>query len=200
MINIFLLRHGKTLGKAALNGRTDVLVSEETQDVMATRLVDHYEFSQVVTSPLQRCFQLTERLVQKRPELNVTTQVDFRELDFGYYDGVPYSELNDQWETLEQFWRNPAEVVLPEAESVSAGYLRVTTAWQQFIAQCKKDTLVVAHGGTIRFILAYVLGIDWRNPHWYSVLSIGNQSISHLQLLWYEEKPYLTVKSIGAPL
>ncbi|MEI8635164.1 histidine phosphatase family protein [Vibrio sp. PP-XX7] len=200
MIDIYLVRHGKTIGPAALYGRTDVAVETQRQDRIATKLLDQYVFSHVYTSPLQRCRRLAGQLIVQQPGLFMHIEPDFQEMDFGRYDGIPYEQLTDSWNELEQFWHNPAEVVLPEAEPLDAVQRRVTLAWEALIARCQQNTLVIAHGGTIRLILAHVLGIDWKNPNWYKILHISNQSLSHLQLLWDEEMPYLTVKSIGVPL
>lgn len=57
--NIYLLRHGKVEGKAALNGVSDVLVNPELQQQICEALVQHnVAFDGVVTSPLRRCSDL----------------------------------------------------------------------------------------------------------------------------------------------
>lgn len=33
---------------------------------------------------------------------------ELREMDFGRFDGMPFSDLAPHWEQLERFWREPA--------------------------------------------------------------------------------------------
>ncbi|KUI98242.1 histidine phosphatase family protein [Vibrio sp. MEBiC08052] len=200
MIHLYLLRHGKTEGKPALNGHTDVRVDEVTQQTMARALLTHYQFQTIYTSPLTRCRYLAEQLTALNPALNLTVDERFKEQNFGRFDGVPFDALQDEWETLEHFWANPAHAPLPDAEPLAHGVARVTQAWEALIEQCQHDTLIIAHGGPIRYILAHVLGLDWRNPQWYTGLAIPNQSVTHLTLNRYQGQSYLTVNSIACPL
>ncbi len=64
MINLYLMRHGKTVGRPALNGKTDVLVEAHRQEQIAhTLLRSPYSFSNIITSPLRRCRDLAQQLV-----------------------------------------------------------------------------------------------------------------------------------------
>lgn len=199
-VSIYLIRHGKTLGPAALNGRTDAEVAPQTQQDICQKLLKQYQFHQVVSSPLSRCWELAKRLHQTNPSLSLHSVAAFQELDFGRYDGVPYDELGDSWRDLEAFWQAPNHVTLPGAEPLALGFARVQLAWQQLVAECQTDTAVIAHGGTIRFILADVLGVNWANPKWYSTLDIANQSVTHIEINRYQGETFFKVKTIGARL
>ncbi len=199
-VNIYLIRHGKTLGAAALNGRTDVAVAKKTQQEICQKLLEQYEFTQVVSSPLRRCWELGKLLHQTKPSLSLQSVAAFQELDFGRYDGVPYDELGENWRDLEAFWQAPEKVTLPGAEPLSLGFARVQLAWQQLVSGCQTDTALIAHGGTIRFILADVLGVNWANPKWYSTLEIANQSVTHIEINRYQGETFFKVKTIGARL
>jgi len=200
MFNLYLLRHGKTQGKPALNGVTDVGVEESIQNKIAHLLPQKYAFTQVYSSPLQRCKQVAELLSESNPVLNLVIEPRIRELNFGQYDGVAFDDLKNEWQCLEDFWAAPAQCPLPGSEPLQQGYERVIEAWQQIIKQCEQDTLVITHGGPIRYILAHVLGLKWDNPNLYTSLNIDNQSITHIQLNKFESKVFLTVKVVGAPL
>ncbi len=200
MPNLYLLRHGKTQGSSALNGHTDVAVDESTQSNIASLLLDKYAFSKLYTSPLQRCHRVAELLTESNTALRLVVEPRIMELNFGTFDGVPFDQLETEWETLENFWVNPAQCPLPESEPLHQGYERVIEAWQQIVQQCEQDTLVITHGGPIRYILAHILGLDYKNPQLYTALNIGNQSVTHIQLSKHEDKAYLTVKSISVPL
>lgn len=200
MLNLYLLRHGKTQGKPALNGVTDVGVDETIQNNIVHLLPQKYAFSQVYSSPLQRCRQVAELLAHSNPALKCVIEPRIKELNFGLYDGVAFDELINEWQALEDFWAAPAQCPLPGAEPLQQGYERVIEAWRHIIQQCEQDTLIVTHGGPIRYILAHLLGLDWDNPKLYTSLNIDNQSITHIQLNKFEDKVFLTVRAVGVPL
>ncbi|MEI2562844.1 alpha-ribazole phosphatase family protein [Vibrio metoecus] len=195
MARIYLLRHGKTQGPAALNGITDVAVDADVQQAIASRLLDR-SFTRVISSPLRRCADLAQRIHHARPDVILDYDANLQEMNFGLFDGQSFSNLEQEWPLLDAFWKDPAHNTLPQAESLASAYQRVTQAWQQWLPQMEGDTLVICHAGTIRLILAHILGVDWRNPDWYSRLSIPYQSISELTL--YRDEPYfVSVNSIG---
>ncbi len=200
MLNLYLLRHGKTQGKAALNGHTDVAVDESIQANIAKLLPEKYAFSKVYASPLKRCQRVAELLTESDSALRLVIEPRVMELNFGMFDGIPFDELESEWEALEKFWTSPAQCPLPDSEPLEHGYDRVIEAWEQIVQQCEQDTLVITHGGPVRYILAHILGLDWKNPKLYTTLNIGNQSVTHIQLNKFEDKNYLTVKAIGIPL
>ncbi len=197
MHNIYLLRHGKTLGKPALNGHSDVAVDETIQRNIADALLQKYTFNQVYSSPLKRCHRVAELITDQRPELNLEVDPRLKEQYFGEFDGVAFDDLTPYWNQLEQFWQNPAQCTLPQAEPLQEGFERVIAAWEQIAQQCDQDTLIIAHGGPIRYILAHVLGLDWQNSKLYTTLSIQNQSITHIQLSRFEGQAFFSVKAIG---
>lgn len=200
MHNIYLLRHGKTIGKPALNGHSDVAVDETIQSNIACALLKKYAFSNVYTSPLQRCYRVAELITEQKSELRLIVDPRLKEQNFGEFDGITFDELTPYWDQLEQFWDNPARCTLPKAEPLHEGYSRVIEAWEHIVQQCGQDTLVIAHGGPIRYILAHVLGLDWQNPKLYTTLSIENQSVTHIQLSRFEGRQFFSVKAVGIPL
>lgn len=198
MITIWLLRHGKTQGPAALNGMTDVAVEPETQLAIAGQLAN-LPFSQVISSPLCRCADLAQLIKQQRPSVNVEYDAGLRELNFGRFDGKSFAELESEWPVLDAFWQDPMHNTLPQAETLAEAYQRVSLTWQQWLPKLQQDTLFICHAGTIRLILAHVLGVDWRNPAWHSRLSIPHQSLTQLQL-YVGSPPFVSVNSIGNAL
>ncbi|MBD0785563.1 histidine phosphatase family protein [Vibrio sp. Y2-5] len=200
MFNLYLLRHGKTQGKPALNGHIDVVVHDSIQSAIAHSVLQKYTFSKVYSSPLTRCKRVAELITELNPALKLVIDPRLKEQNFGDYDGVPFDDLTQEWKKLEQFWANPAQNTLPNAETLKEGYERVTQAWEQIVQHCVQDTLIVAHGGPIRYIIAHVLGLDWQNPQLYTSLSIANQSITHIQISKFGDKVFFSVKGVAIPL
>lgn len=216
MANIYLLRHGKVDGDAALYGHTDVSVADNVNHHIVQQLMaQELNISHVFTSPLQRCAKLAEQLAGHYA-LPVVAMDDLKEMHFGQYDGIAFDEVyqnNQQWQTLERFWQNPVQHPLPNAELLTGFSYRVLRAWQaiseqfcaldsttltdvqqtnheanQQISQSTNDQrednniLLVCHGGVIRMILAHLLQVDFRNPNWYTQLSIANGSLTSIRV------------------
>ncbi len=197
--NIYLLRHGKTEGPPALNGSTDVPVAMDVQEQIAERLSNcDVSYSRIITSPLQRCRQLADMLATRNPVLKVDLEPDLRELHFGLYDGRSFDQLEEQREVLEAFWENPAANPLPDAETLDQAYRRMTAAWDRCLNTVNQDILIITHGGTIRLLIAHILNIGWDNPNLFYRLSIGYQSLTHVN--FYKNEKLCVLKSIGAEL
>ncbi|ELN3182801.1 histidine phosphatase family protein [Vibrio cholerae] len=198
MIRIWLLRHGKTQGPAALNGITDVAVEPSVQQAIASQL-STLPFTRVISSPLCRCADLARLLQAAHPHVMLYFDPQLQELNFGELDGQSFADLETQWPILDAFWQDPAKNTLPQAEPLAMAYQRVSQAWQQWLPKLESDTLILCHAGTIRLILAHVLGVDWCNPHWHTRLTIPHQSVTEL-VLYPGEPPIVSVTSIGNAL
>lgn len=200
VINIYLLRHGKTVGAPALYGHTDVAVDDQTQQQIYERIkASAMNIERVISSPLKRCAQLAQFFDASPANIDVAIWPALKEMHFGELDGVPFDAAKSFWPELEQFWRSPAENTLPGAENLSDFYTRITKSWEQLVTDVEQDTLVICHGGTIRMILASLLPFDWQDSRLYSTLQIGHQTISHIQII-KADAIYDRVCSIGAPI
>lgn len=182
VMNVYLLRHGKTVGNAALNGHTDVLVEPAEQQRITQKVVEsQIPFSHIISSPLRRCADLADILAPK-----IACRVEWldqiQEISFGEVDGVPFDELTSQWPLLETFWQDPANHQLPKGESLAAFHYRIIEGWKHILQRRDEHLLVVTHGGVIRLLLAHLLDLDWKNAKLYSNLSIANASVTHIQV------------------
>ncbi|KHT40235.1 histidine phosphatase family protein [Vibrio sinaloensis] len=200
VVNIYLLRHGKTVGAPALYGHTDVAVDDQTQQQIYERIkASAMNIERVISSPLKRCAQLAQFFDASPANIDVAIWPALKEMHFGELDGVPFDAAKSFWPELEQFWHSPAENTLPGAENLSDFYTRITKSWEQLVTDVEQDTLVICHGGTIRMILASLLPFDWQDSRLYSTLHIGHQTISHIQII-KADAIYERVCSIGAPI
>ncbi|MGR5209771.1 alpha-ribazole phosphatase family protein [Vibrio rotiferianus] len=198
-LNIYLLRHGKVNAAPGLHGLTDLQVDEEEQRKIALAWQQSgKDVAGIISSPLLRCHDLAQ-IVAEQHLLPLNVEPLIQELDFGDFDGVPFDMLSEHWNKLDAFWQAPAQHTLPNGERLEAFANRVTCAWSQIINDINDNLLIVTHGGVIRMILAHVLGVDWRNPRWYSTLAIGNASVTHITLT-IDDQIYASVRSIGVPL
>ncbi len=203
MQNILLMRHGKVSGAPALYGVTDVEVAKNVHlEIVSALVATQIDIHTICSSPLRRCAKLA-RMVSQTMGIDATYVDELAEMNFGAFDGVPFDSMSrEDWMTVEPFWDDPMNHCFPNAEPLAQFRDRVLAYWQRFLTELTEPTqttLVVAHGGVIRLILAETLGLDWRNPKLYSTLDIGNASITHLQLN-AKFPEHIKVKTVGASL
>jgi alpha-ribazole phosphatase len=149
-----LIRHAPTAGNAEkryIGARTDeplspegVLVASENPDPTVKK---------VFTSPMVRCKQ-TAKLMFPNAEIEVIE--DFREMDFGYFEGKNFNELADNYLYTE--WVNAmCEPAPPGGESLEDFNRRVRKAFSSLLKKhYPADIFIVAHGGTIMSIMSYL--------------------------------------------
>lgn len=184
MTRIDLLRHGKVAGPAALNGHTDVALSDEGMQQLwdAVKVLTP---EQVISSPRQRC-RLFAQAYAEQKGIPCQIEENLQEVSFGDWDGVPFDQLHQQaevWQRVEAYWRNPVLNTPTNGEPLDRAYERLGQCWQaMFPMLTNKHSLVVCHGAVIRLILAHVIPGDWRDGRWYSSLDIGYASLTRIEI------------------
>jgi len=204
MANLYLLRHGKVAGEAALYGHTDVEVFSQTnQEIVDAFIEQNIAVSRLYSSPLKRCASLAH-VISEQTSCKVELIAGLKEMNFGQYDGIAFDDLYQDkvvWPQLERFWQNPVQHPLPQAELLTGFSYRVNRAWQSIIEQVNisdvnENILVICHGGVIRMILASLLDVDFRNPLWYTQLAIANGSVTSIEI----NQKNTRIKGIAKPL
>lgn len=199
MTELFLLRHGKVDGPAALYGHTDVAVSNENNEEMLQQLLQvKDQFTHIVSSPLKRCCELA-KLFSSQSKLPLTIEPALQEISFGQFDGISFDNLAEQWQLLDDFWQSPASNSLPGSEHLTVFNLRINKLLSWLLKQYQNESvLLICHGGVIRMLLSIVLDLDWKNPKLFSSLMIKNASISNITV--HTDSQLKQVTSIGLPL
>ena len=117
--------------------------------------VDHLReqiplLERIVTSPMTRCAQLAEVLAEERG-LTISVDARLREMDFGRWEGVPWSQILRS--ELDE-WASDFMHARPHGgESVFQVKTRVAAALNQYIA-LTGNTLLVTHAGVIKVAFA----------------------------------------------
>lgn len=160
-----MVRHGETVGKSSVRyyGRTDLTMSDlgraqmdASRDALAQRLAMPH-FSPVVSSPLSRALE-GARIIAG-PSSEIVEIDEFREIDFGDFEGLTAEEIELRWPAEFVRWnrnRLDPDYAYPHGESRAAFNARVALGLTRMLKlldeKCADDcpALLVAHRGVIR--------------------------------------------------
>lgn len=155
---IHLIRHGLTQGNllGQYVGRTDLpLAPEGTAQLRELKEQNIYPAAQVYyTSPLKRCVE-TLHLIY--PEAQPIVINDFRECDFGDWEGKTAEELKKD-PVFTRWMEDGSKAAPPNGESGAMFMYRVCAAFEKLVEGMMRSgttsAVIVAHGGTIMSILS----------------------------------------------
>ena len=157
MTELVLLRHGETVGQSAIRlyGATDIALSPigAQQVARAAAVLGAQRFDRLLTSPLQRARRSAEIVREAlRPPLPPLELVpDFREIDFGAWEGWTYAEAEARDPDNFHRWHHEgAAFTYPAGESRADFHARVGAAARAL----EPGSLVVIHKGVIKAVLA----------------------------------------------
>lgn len=167
-MKIYLLRHGETAWNAQGRylGRTDLPLAPEGREALRAA---GFTPDRVYVSPLRRTAETAEILFPGAEQVVVP---DFREMDFGVFEGRSWKDMEDfspyrEW--VESGCRGP----VPGGESMERFCARTCAAFEGLLDQASKAgeslAAIVAHGGTQmavleRFALPRRDYFSWRAP------------------------------------
>jgi probable phosphomutase (TIGR03848 family) len=168
---VILARHGRSTANAdgVLAGWSpDVHLDERgtaQAAALAARLAD-VPLAAVVTSPLERCRETVQPLLDARPDLPLHADERLGECRYGDWTGRKLAELADEplWKTVQQ---HPSAAVFPgpEGESIRAMQARAVDAIRDWNARIEQEHgpdaayLVCSHGDIIKSLAADALGM-----------------------------------------
>lgn len=152
MKKLLFIRHGATAGN--LERRYIGCTDEPLCDLgigQITKQIGRFSAHQVFVSPMLRTRQTAQLLF---PQVKMQVVEDFRETNFGIFEGKTYAELSDcpeycQW--VESGCTGP----IPEGESVAQFKIRCCRAFETVASAVAQDSTaaLVVHGGVIMAIL-----------------------------------------------
>ncbi len=146
-MKIYLLRHGETAYNARKKylGRTDLPLSKRGR-----RKLGRAEFAPetVYISPLRRTAETADILFPHARQIVVP---DFREMDFGVFEGKSYLDM-EHFQPYRDWVDGGCQGQIPEGESMAAFSERTCAAFEalmnQTLAAGEERLAIVAHGGT----------------------------------------------------
>ena len=158
-----LLRHGDTRlsPEHRFSGLSDEPLSADGArqvSAAAHRLASGAPIDAIVSSPLPRA-AATAAIVAGELGLTTATDDDLRETDFGAWEGLTFTEIQDRWPDTVLAWQHDPQQAPPGGESFAATACRVDRACERILEKHQGQTvLVVSHITPIKILLCRALG------------------------------------------
>ncbi len=148
----YLIRHGLTpgnLGHRYIGCRTDECLCGA--GIAALTRGSYPPVSRVFASPMRRCIQTAHILY---PDLDPELIPDFRECDFGAFEGLGYAELSGRPDY--QAWIDSGgEMPFPGGECRADFAARCVRAYEALSpVLAREQCALIVHGGTIMAVMA----------------------------------------------
>lgn len=156
-VYISLFRHGSTAGNLQKRyiGTTDEPLCREGRETLKSWKADgiYPQAVRVIASPMRRCLETAEILY---PDVTPEIYPEFRETDFGLFEGKSYKELmqDDTLKSVYQEWIDTdGKMPFPQGESMEQMKSRCSEGFERLVPTLHADTVMVVHGGTIMSLL-----------------------------------------------
>jgi len=179
---LWLVRHGVTAWnhEKRFCGHSDVPLSEpgNQQAQWLAGQLHSRSIAALYSSDLQRAQQTATRIAQHHEQLAIRASEVWRELFFGDWEGLTYTQIAEQYPLHTDFFTDPVHTVPPNGEKFPHFRQRVYTALQtliRFDETIPGDLVLVSHGGVIRLLLCFILGIPVAR-HWQLRIDPGSLS------------------------
>lgn len=149
-MKLIFIRHGATHGNTERRyiGRTDEELCET--GILTLREKSYPPADVLYTSPMKRCLKTGEIIY---PNLKPIVVNDFRECDFGVFEGKNYAELNGR-EDYQKWIDSGGTMAFPGGEDPADFKKRCVRAFVELAKTFEEDKTAAfaVHGGTIMSI------------------------------------------------
>ena len=157
---LYLTRHGEVVNHGVYNGQTDVDITPrgvEQMERLRDRLADK-GLRAAYSSDLIRTRKGAE-IIGRPHGLAPTAFPEFREVNFGRWQGLSYAQVMDRFPSDIPQWLANVEIFrIPGGESMGEVRQRAIPKLQELIARHRGEAiLLVCHGALNRVILADAL-------------------------------------------
>ena len=183
MLRLYFMRHGETVWNTErrYQGMTDIELSEEglRQAECAAKRFKNIKIDKIYASPLKRAMKTAEKIAAEKG-IEIISEDDFREIHFGEWEGKTVPELTEKYgESYTNFIREPHKYGFPGEGSVENVINRIKPGIDRLIAEEKGNVLIVSHGGIIRLMIMYIMGLD---SSWFTKMWINNTGVSIVEI------------------
>jgi alpha-ribazole phosphatase len=157
---VWMIRHGQPAeeSRGRCYGALDVGLSEKgrAQIARVAEYLSDEPIDAIYCSPRSRAMESARILAGAR---SFEVCEDFREIDFGKFEGQTYDDIAATFpEVYRQWMTKPTEVKFPNGECFSEMRERVLRAFDAIEGRWKDRTVaIVSHGGVNRILIAWAL-------------------------------------------
>jgi alpha-ribazole phosphatase len=162
-MKLYLVRHGETVsnGRHKYLGRSGEPLSNNglLQAEAVSKALSDKKIDAIFSSSLTRAKQTAEAVAK---EQNVKLIVDkaLDEINFGKWEGLTYTEIYRDYPDEINLWlKNPEGLDIPGGEKWQDFKDRVTEAVSRIVSSNFSEVCIVSHGGPLRFMVSYFLGL-----------------------------------------
>ena len=160
-MKIILIRHGETDWNSLqkYQGHKDIPLNaagrKQAQKV-ADYLYDNEDIENLYCSDLSRTKE-TADIIGKKLGLEPICDFRLRELNFGKWEGMTFSEVYKKYpDEFNQWYNNTMEFKIPGGESLTEILARSLLALNEIKKRHNSTIAIVTHGGVIRAILNHL--------------------------------------------
>lgn len=181
MTRLYLIRHGETEWNKInrTQGCGNDLPLNDTGIVQAksvARIFNNKKIDAVYSSDLKRAYE-TASEISNVTKLPVITTPGLREMNFGCWEGLTSSEINEKYSELHKIWSsNPGQANIPQAETLMMLQKRIIDTVDDIINQHRgKNIIIVSHGISIKILILTLLCMDMST---HSRIKLDNAGVS----------------------
>ncbi|MFP6655594.1 MAG: histidine phosphatase family protein [Myxococcota bacterium] len=158
MNRLILVRHGETTGQSSIRyyGATNIPLSDlgRSQARRARSRISDDHFEVVWASSLSRAWESAQIIA---PQHSVRLEFDFREIDFGRWEGLTRQEIEKSDPKLFADWQTSKPgFEFPEGEARPDFRRRIARGLSKLRETGASSALVVAHKGVVRTLFELV--------------------------------------------
>lgn len=184
MLELIIVRHGETDSNklGTYLGWTDRELNAEglRQAEKARERLKSEKIDRIIASPLGRAAKTAE-VINQSHGLEIVYDEDLKEKNFGVWDDLTYAEITQKYPAEHEMWlKDQLNYCVEGGESTLESYQRITRFTDRLLSRYSEGTvLIVTHLGSIRKMVAYLLGMGiegfWR-------FKFDNCSITRIQV------------------
>lgn len=187
--NLYLIRHARQ-SSSLCNVNVDLSeIGKKQADLLGKRMAG-YEIDALYSSDLIRAVE-TADIMNQYLKLNHQIREGIREIDFGDLEGNSEDYNNEHFKEFKaERARLISDLSFPGGECGQEVYDRAIKVIDEIKNSSANNIAIVTHGGTIRSLLAGILGLDQSKKLLFA-LSLENCSITQFNYNIKENRFYL---------
>ncbi|MEO7446653.1 MAG: histidine phosphatase family protein [Humibacillus sp.] len=167
MADVVLLRHGATKltpqkrfsGVGAGDPGLSAAGFDQARRAASSPLLRKGTFVGVLCSPMKRCRETAE-LIAAELDLPLRIEAEWREMDFGMWEGMTFDEVQDRYPDDLRAWKESPEAAPTGSTETFAGVLERMGTLAQVLSTryADRSVLAVTHVTPIKALVAHALG------------------------------------------